>query len=84
MHGIVMTRRGLLAGSFALLAEPPAAQAQPAGKVARIGFLSPASPTSGPHIVEAFRQGPRDLGYVEGENIGRFAGMQPIHTRCFL
>jgi putative ABC transport system substrate-binding protein len=52
-----------------LLAALLAAEAQPAGKVARVGFLSPASSTVGPHILEAFRQGLRDLGYVEGQNI---------------
>jgi ABC-type uncharacterized transport system substrate-binding protein len=58
---------GTVAGT--LLAAPLAAGAQPAGKVARIGFLSPASSTTAPHVVEAFRQGLRDLGYVEGQNI---------------
>jgi putative ABC transport system substrate-binding protein len=52
-----------------LLAAPLAAGAQPAGKVTRIGFLSPESSTTAPHVVEAFRQGLRDLGYVEGQNI---------------
>jgi ABC-type uncharacterized transport system substrate-binding protein len=60
-----MDRRAFLAGSAALLA----AEAQQTGKVARIGFLSPASSTTAPHVVEAFRQGLRDLGYVEGQNI---------------
>jgi len=43
------------------------AQAQQQGKVPRIGFLSPGSPVTG--RVEAFRQGLRELGYVEGKNI---------------
>ncbi|HEV8341445.1 MAG TPA: ABC transporter substrate-binding protein [Candidatus Binatia bacterium] len=42
--------------------------AQQPGKIPRIGFLAPFSP--GPdHRVEAFRQGLRELGYVEGQNI---------------
>ena len=44
---------------------------QPAGKVPRIGFLTTGS-ASDPLIalrLDAFRQGLRDLGYVEGKNI---------------
>ena len=44
-------------------------KAQQAGKVARIGVLTQGSSTSGQHILEAFRQGLRELGYVEGQNI---------------
>ena len=44
-------------------------KARQAGKVARIGVLWQGSSTSGPHIREAFRQGLRDLGYVEGQNV---------------
>src|SRR5262245_47695026 len=45
-----------------LLAAPHAAETQPPGRV-RIGWLSP-----GPHpFIVAFRQGLRDLGYVEGK-----------------
>src|SRR6266511_4339729 len=52
-----------------LLAAPLAASAQQAAKVARIGYLSGASLTASPHLPEAFRQGLRDLGYVEGRNV---------------
>jgi hypothetical protein len=41
--------------------------AQQAGKVARIGFLGGGSDTSA--NVGAFRQGLRELGWVEGQNI---------------
>ena len=44
-----------------------AAEAQQPRKVPRIGLLAQAPPTSPP--VEAFRQGLRDLGYVEGKNV---------------
>jgi putative ABC transport system substrate-binding protein len=47
---------------------PLAAEAQQAAKIARIGYLSPNLATS-PHLREAFRQGLRDLGYVEGRNL---------------
>jgi putative ABC transport system substrate-binding protein len=52
-----------LAGS--LLTTPLAAEAQPTRKVWRIGVLSTAD---GPEW-EAFRQGLRTLGYVEGRNL---------------
>jgi putative tryptophan/tyrosine transport system substrate-binding protein len=45
-----------------------AAGAQQAAQIARIGYLSPNLAT-GPHLREAFRQGLRDLGYVEGRNL---------------
>jgi putative ABC transport system substrate-binding protein len=44
------------------------AQAQP-GKIPRIGFLNAASPAAILARYEAFRQGLRELGYVEGKNI---------------
>ena len=46
-----------------------AAHAQQAKKVPRIGFLSGVSPSVISARVEAFRQGLRELGYVEGKNI---------------
>ena len=51
---------------FSMITAPLAAQAQ--AKVPRIGILSPAAEASTP-LFEAFRQGLRELGYVEGQNI---------------
>ena len=45
------------------------AEAQQATRVPEIGYLGTSSPSLEPHNVEAFRQGLRDLGYVEGRNI---------------
>jgi putative tryptophan/tyrosine transport system substrate-binding protein len=56
-----------LALSVALVAQPLAVGAQPAGKVPRIGALVVAAPGFRP--VEGFRQGLRELGYAEGRNI---------------
>jgi putative tryptophan/tyrosine transport system substrate-binding protein len=65
----VIDRRAFLAGTGAvLLAAPLAAGAQQAGKIARIGYLGTNLAVS-PHLPEAFRQGLRDLGYVEGRNV---------------
>jgi putative ABC transport system substrate-binding protein len=56
---------GALTGG--LLAAPLAAEAQPTRNVRAIGFLGP--PPSAGGLVQAFQQGLRDLGYVEGQNI---------------
>ena len=45
------------------------AEAQQSTKIARIGHIGGASPSTSPARYEAFRQGLRDLGYVEGKNI---------------
>jgi ABC-type uncharacterized transport system substrate-binding protein len=51
-----------------LLAAPLAVEAQEAIKVARIGFLA-GNLAALPNLREAFLQGLRDLGYVEGRNV---------------
>jgi putative ABC transport system substrate-binding protein len=60
---------GIVTLILGLLATPFAVQAQPAKNVPRIGFLSAASPAALSARTEAFRQGLRELGYVEGKNI---------------
>ena len=60
-----------------LLAVPLATDAQQPSRVRRIGYLEFGSAASGTAHLEAFRQGLRDLGWVEGQNIAitvRFAG----------
>jgi ABC-type uncharacterized transport system substrate-binding protein len=64
----MMDRRIFLTTLAGLLAAPRAAEAQQAAKVARIGFLA-TNLAGSPHVIEAFRQGLRDLGYVEGRNV---------------
>ena len=76
-----MDRRAFLAGTLGLLAAPLAAEAQPAGKVYRIGWLHTGRPPDfGPPNprtnLGAFRQSLFELGYVEGRTFvieGRFA-----------
>jgi len=57
---------GTLAGG--LVAAPFAAEGQQAAKIARIGYLAP-NLAANPHLHEAFLQGLRDLGYVEGRSL---------------
>ena len=71
----------LLSGAAA--AWPLVARAQQAGKIYRIGFLWD-SPDAFLDALEAFRQGLRDLGYVEGRNIAmeyRWAEGKPERMR---
>jgi putative ABC transport system substrate-binding protein len=81
----VIDRRTFLAGTGAvLLAAPLAAEAQPAGKVYRIGYLLAGRPPAqdllkgrtlrpglpgAPHLIEALRQELRARGWIEGQNI---------------
>jgi putative ABC transport system substrate-binding protein len=44
-------------------------EAQQPTKIARIGYLSPGDPVSRVYRIEAFRQGLKELGYIEGKNI---------------
>ena len=58
----------VVALALGLVAAPFAAEAQQTAKIARIGYLA-ASLAGYPQMPEAFRQGLRDLGYVEGRNV---------------
>src|SRR5262249_44859517 len=66
--GPSMNRRAFLGAlSGSLLTAPLAAEAQQAGKVYRIGFLR-AGPPPRPWV-EAFQQGLRARGYIDGRNV---------------
>jgi putative ABC transport system substrate-binding protein len=75
--GMTSTRRAVavtitklsLVVAVCILAAPLAGEAQPAGKVYRIGYLSAQSPSAEAAHLDPFRQALRDLGYVEGQNI---------------
>jgi len=66
-------KRGWLPGIavivLSILAAAPATAAQPPGKPYRIGLLGAISAAAYAPFIDAFRQGLRDLGYVEGKNI---------------
>ena len=65
----MITRRAFISTlASSVVATPLAAEAQQAAKVARIGYLA-SSLAGNPQMPEAFRQGLRDLGYVEGRNV---------------
>jgi putative ABC transport system substrate-binding protein len=53
----------------ALLVKALAANAQPAKKIPRIGVLVPGAPATASHLTDAFTQGLREHGYVEGQNV---------------
>ena len=64
-----MERRTFMAlVSGGLLAAPLASEAQQPGKSHRIGYLSSGASPS-PSLIQAFREGLQELGYVEGRNI---------------
>jgi putative ABC transport system substrate-binding protein len=65
-----MMHRRTFVGAFAgsLVIARSVAEAQSAGKVARIGFLA-YNLVGDPRSTEPFLQGLRDLGYVEGHNV---------------
>ncbi len=66
--------------ALGLLAAAPAADAQQSVKVPRIGLLYPGTSAMAAENLAAFRQGLRDLGYVEGQSIvieSRYAEGRP-------
>ena len=52
-----------------VLAAPLPTEAQQAGKIHRIGFLSTGIAARDKSLLAAFKQGLKELGYVEGKNI---------------
>jgi putative ABC transport system substrate-binding protein len=68
---VVDRRRFLLASLAGVLAAPLAGEGQPAGKVYRLGILTPATPaaTDRTTVIVLVPEVLRELGYVEGRNI---------------
>ena len=65
----MIDRRTFILGGVAALAAPLAAEAQQKGKAYRIGVLEIVGESANAANLRAFRQGIRELGYVEGQNL---------------
>ncbi len=63
------TLRHIITLAIGLLGAPLAADAQQAKKVFQIGYLGNSTPSLESALVEGFRQGLRENGYFEGQNI---------------
>ncbi len=69
---VTMRRRrfiAVIAGSVASASWPLGGRAQQAGKISRIGLLSPFSPTDTAVWHQAFVNGLAELGWIDGKNI---------------
>jgi hypothetical protein len=69
----MINRRTFLCGlTFGALAAPVAVEAQQTGKVARVGYINPGDASDPVRLrrFDAFREGLRNLGYVEGRKNG--------------
>jgi putative tryptophan/tyrosine transport system substrate-binding protein len=69
VKGKAMNRTFLCLLTLLLFAAGTFADAQQTKRVPRIGFLAAGFPSTHSTYIEAFRQGLRDLGYVEDQNI---------------
>jgi putative ABC transport system substrate-binding protein len=65
---IIKTIIGVAPGII-FLAFGLSAEAQQPRKLARVGYLSSAGPITRGYRIDAFRQGLKELGYIEGKNI---------------
>ena len=79
-----MDRRAFIVGALTVLVVPLVAEAQSAGRVPAIGFLSFGFAAAVKPQDEAFRRGMQELGYVEGQNVvieRRYANGRPDRLR---
>ena len=63
-----MRRREFLATALGVASMSPLF-GQPSSRVAKVGHLESGFPSTAPNLLAAFRQGLRDLGYVDGQNL---------------
>ena len=66
---ISMVTRLALTVVLWLFAAPPVAEAQESTTRPRVGFVGAESPSTNQHFLDAFRQGLREHGYVDGQNV---------------
>jgi putative ABC transport system substrate-binding protein len=59
----------IVALALGMFSTPAIIEAQQPGKVFRVGYLESGAAAPSAHLFESFRQGLRDLGWVEGQNI---------------
>lgn len=64
----MLARRTLLAAAVLGIASSLSVEAQEAGKIYRIGLLSLGPPSTFARLTEAFREGMREVGYIEGKH----------------
>ncbi len=64
-----MNRRTFMAGATALLAAPLGADAQQSPAIPKIGYLTPSSRPGGTAGINAFREGLREHGDIDGSNV---------------
>jgi putative ABC transport system substrate-binding protein len=64
-----MRCRAFVAAIIAVTTIPCAAPGQPADTVHRIGLLAPGSASGSTSRIAVFREGLRQLGYIEGQNV---------------
>lgn len=64
-----MNRRDTVLALLALGVGPLPVKAQQLAKSARVAYLGFGEPESAMYLVNAFKQGMRDLGYIEGRNV---------------
>lgn len=64
-----MKRRQFILLGAIVAAWPKALRAQQPTRIIKIGHLESGSPSTSPHLLAAFRQQLRELGYVEGQNL---------------
>jgi putative ABC transport system substrate-binding protein len=66
---LIMRRRVLLSGGIALLVASRVGHGQSATNIRRVGWLSLGSEATVADLDAAFRQGLRELGWLEGKNV---------------
>lgn len=69
LKGMKMSKTILAILGSVILVCTSLVHAQQLGKVPRIGYLSGSSPSGSASLLEGFRQGLQDHGYIEGKNI---------------